>query len=269
MQRPGVGGDAAARIAERERVLADREADVARRAAELRALQTRVDARQAKKLETAARRAAASAAKAHVKAVTIAQRRGFRAVFLIAMALWVVASGVFALAETQLPIALAFSAIAVANGGFNIASNNMVFEFTGGELRPRFIATSSTIGDVAATASALAGGYLAEVAPLPALFLLACGFCASAGVVMWRGVVEPRTPARDEALRRDVQHYFHPVGTAAMGTDARTSVCDPQGRVHGVDGLIVADVSSMPRIPRANTNIPAVVVGERIVSWLV
>ena len=54
-----------------------------------------------------------------------------------------------------------------------------------------------------------------------------------------------------------------------MGTDARTSVCDPQGRVHGVDGLIVADVSSMPRIPRANTNIPAVVVGERIVSWLV
>lgn len=84
-------------------------------------------------------------------------------------------------------------------------------------------------------------------------------------------VLESASPRdlTDEALRRDVQHYFHPVGTAAMGTDARTSVCDPQGRVHGVDGLIVADVSSMPRIPRANTNIPAVVVGERIVSWLV
>lgn len=79
----------------------------------------------------------------------------------------------------------------------------------------------------------------------------------------------PPRDLTDEALRRDVQHYFHPVGTAAMGTDARTSVCDAQGRVHGVDGLIVADVSSMPRIPRANTNIPAVVVGERIASWLV
>ncbi|MEM7337176.1 MAG: GMC family oxidoreductase [Actinomycetota bacterium] len=72
----------------------------------------------------------------------------------------------------------------------------------------------------------------------------------------------------DAAITRDVQHYFHPVGTTPMGTNPATSVCDPQGRLHGIDGLIVADVSLMPQIPRANTNIPAVMIGERIASFL-
>ncbi len=74
----------------------------------------------------------------------------------------------------------------------------------------------------------------------------------------------PHRDRSDDAIRRDVQHYYHPVGTAAMGSDEHTSVCDAQGRVHGLDRLVVADASLMPRIPRANTNIPAVVVGERI-----
>jgi choline dehydrogenase len=42
------------------------------------------------------------------------------------------------------------------------------------------------------------------------------------------------------------------------------AVCDPRGKVYGFDNLYVADCSLMPVIPRANTNIPAVVVGERI-----
>lgn len=78
-------------------------------------------------------------------------------------------------------------------------------------------------------------------------------------------------PPRDlsaEAIRRDVMHYFHPVGTTPMGLDPATSVCDPTGRVHGVPGVVVADVSLMPQVPRANTNIPAVVLGERIVRFL-
>jgi choline dehydrogenase len=46
------------------------------------------------------------------------------------------------------------------------------------------------------------------------------------------------------------------------------AVVDARGRVHGLEGLFVADCSIMPVIPRANTNVPAVVAGERIASWL-
>jgi choline dehydrogenase len=64
-------------------------------------------------------------------------------------------------------------------------------------------------------------------------------------------------------------NYWHPVGTCRMGPDSDpTTVVDPQGRVHGVDGLRVADCSIMPRIPRATTAMPAIVIGERIASFL-
>jgi choline dehydrogenase len=66
-----------------------------------------------------------------------------------------------------------------------------------------------------------------------------------------------------------VEHYFHPVGTCAMGLEHEPeAVTDSRGRIHGVRNAFVADCSIMPVIPRANTNIPAVVVGERIAGWL-
>jgi choline dehydrogenase-like flavoprotein len=39
---------------------------------------------------------------------------------------------------------------------------------------------------------------------------------------------------------------FHPMSTARMGADAKTSVVDPNGAVRGVDGLYVADGSLLP-----------------------
>lgn len=59
-------------------------------------------------------------------------------------------------------------------------------------------------------------------------------------------------------------HYFHPVGTCAMGAPGDPSaVCDGRGRVRGLERVVVADCSLMPVVPRGNTNLPAVVVGER------
>ncbi|MCI0551911.1 MAG: GMC family oxidoreductase [Anaerolineae bacterium] len=72
-----------------------------------------------------------------------------------------------------------------------------------------------------------------------------------------------------EAVRRDNLHYYHPVGTCKMGPESDlTAVVDARGKVHGVDNLYVADASIMPVVPRANTNIPTLVVGERISAWL-
>jgi choline dehydrogenase-like flavoprotein len=42
---------------------------------------------------------------------------------------------------------------------------------------------------------------------------------------------------------------------------------DSLGRVHWIDNLYVADASIMPAIP-VNTNVPALVIGERIAQWL-
>ena len=51
--------------------------------------------------------------------------------------------------------------------------------------------------------------------------------------------------ASDEALvdylRATGATAYHPVGTCRIGTDAAQSVVDPQLRVHGMQGLRVAD----------------------------
>ena len=50
-------------------------------------------------------------------------------------------------------------------------------------------------------------------------------------------------------IRHEVVTLYHPTSTCAMGgTDA--SVCDPELRVRGVDGLRVVDASVMPAVPR-------------------
>ncbi len=78
--------------------------------------------------------------------------------------------------------------------------------------------------------------------------------------------VDYKTP---EDVRRDNLHYYHPVGTCKMGSASDpNAVVDARGKVHGMDNLYVADASIMPVVPRANTNIPALVVGERIAAWL-
>ncbi|AWB88617.1 GMC family oxidoreductase [Salinibacterium hongtaonis] len=80
-------------------------------------------------------------------------------------------------------------------------------------------------------------------------------------------------PTFDELVHfveRNPDNYWHPVGTCPMGSaDDEKSVVDARGSVHGIEGLTVADCSIMPMIPRATTAMPAVVVGERIASFLV
>lgn len=65
-----------------------------------------------------------------------------------------------------------------------------------------------------------------------------------------------------EAIRQQVQTIYHPVGTCRMGSDP-LAVVDPQLRVHGVQGLRVADASIMPTLINANTNIPSMMIGEK------
>lgn len=68
--------------------------------------------------------------------------------------------------------------------------------------------------------------------------------------------------ALKEHIRRNAGHRSHPVGTCRMGRD-RDAVVDAQLRVHGLEGLRVADASVMPEVPSGNTNLPSMMVGER------
>jgi choline dehydrogenase len=73
----------------------------------------------------------------------------------------------------------------------------------------------------------------------------------------------------EPALRGLVRTYHHPVGTCRMGQDPDVgAVVDAWGHVHGIAGLVVADASIMPRIPRANTHLPTMMIAERIAQNL-
>ena len=63
--------------------------------------------------------------------------------------------------------------------------------------------------------------------------------------------------------------WYHASGTCRMGPDPdRGDVVDDSGRVHGIDRLSVFDASILPMIPRANTNLTCIALGERAAELL-
>lgn len=80
-------------------------------------------------------------------------------------------------------------------------------------------------------------------------------------------------PDRDDdivqLIRSSTLPGGHPTGTCRMGRrDDPHAVVDTRGRVIGVEGLRVADPSIFPTIVTAGTNIPAMMVGEKIASHI-
>lgn len=72
-------------------------------------------------------------------------------------------------------------------------------------------------------------------------------------------------PGTDPAdhVRQSYISYYHGVGTCRIGPVGDPgAVVDPQLRVHGIRGLRIADASVLPTVPRANTNLAAMLVGE-------
>jgi choline dehydrogenase len=76
----------------------------------------------------------------------------------------------------------------------------------------------------------------------------------------------PGRPYSDESLkahiRRSLETLYHPVGTCKMGKDDM-AVVDQRLRVHGLEGLRIADASIMPTIISGNTNATCIMIGEK------
>ena len=75
------------------------------------------------------------------------------------------------------------------------------------------------------------------------------------------GAVDDDDLASD--LRRRLMLIYHPVGTCRMSDTHEEAVVDSQLRVHGVQGLRVADASIMPTIPGGNTTAPTIMIAEK------
>lgn len=71
----------------------------------------------------------------------------------------------------------------------------------------------------------------------------------------------------EDYVRAVAKTVFHPVGTCKMGTDAQAVVA-PDLRVHGLQGLRIADASVMPLIVSGNTNAPTIMIGERCADFM-
>jgi choline dehydrogenase len=68
----------------------------------------------------------------------------------------------------------------------------------------------------------------------------------------------------DEFIRRTVDGSAHASCTCPIGAVEDAGVVDELGRVHGISGLRVLDMSISPSVPRANTNLTAIMIGELI-----
>jgi choline dehydrogenase len=71
----------------------------------------------------------------------------------------------------------------------------------------------------------------------------------------------------ESSIRETAITTYHASCTVAMGSQP-DSPLDEHLRVRGVDNLRVADASALPRIPRANTNAPSIMMGERCADFL-
>jgi choline dehydrogenase len=116
----------------------------------------------------------------------------------------------------------------------------------------------------------LESGFLTEQADVDALIEAVDAVLDLADTAAYRKLIAGQAmppgrlsrAAREAFVRENCSTLCHPCGTAAMGTGPE-AVVGPDLRVHGLDGLYVADASVIPVIPACDTQAPVIAIAER------
>ncbi|MDH5737946.1 MAG: MFS transporter, partial [Gammaproteobacteria bacterium] len=122
----------------------------------------------------------------------LADRKGFRLVFLLSILLWVASTVLLMVSQELIITLLVFIGIGAGVQGFQNASQNMTLEF--GERRdlPIRIAVANTASEIAGTVGPLLGGVLAAYLGYMAVFIASLAFLAVGSLVVAMHVPEPR-----------------------------------------------------------------------------
>jgi choline dehydrogenase len=141
-------------------------------------------------------------------------------------------------------------------------------------MRPQSRGTVTLAGRNPSDPPRIDAGYLRNPQDLEDILkgLAACREIARSAVLrpFTRGDSIPGEGSRSELeryVRDGLVTFWHQSGTARMGRDD-ASVVDGRLKVHGVDGLRIADASILPRVTTGNTMAPCVVIGEQAAMFL-
>ncbi|WP_292933347.1 MFS transporter [Noviherbaspirillum sp.] len=121
----------------------------------------------------------------------IADRYGYRLVFLVSMVLWTVSTIGLMFAGSLIFIMVAFCGLGAGFGGYFVASQNFVLEFGALHERPMLIAVSDTASHLMMAIGPLLGGMVAQGFDFIYVFWLAVAVKALSIVAILR-VEEPR-----------------------------------------------------------------------------
>ena len=123
----------------------------------------------------------------------MADRRGFRLVFLASLSLSALAMGLLLAAASLAALAAVMVGLGAGQGGFMMSSQNLVLEFGSRENLPLRIAVANSASELVGVVAPLAGGLLAAGVSYPAVFWTAIAFQLAAVLWVARAVAEPRT----------------------------------------------------------------------------
>jgi signal transduction histidine kinase len=132
----------------------------------------------------------------------LADRLGFKAVFVPALLLWAGATVGLMFAKDLSGTVFCFAGIGAGYAGYLIAAQNMVLEFGSREDLPMRIAMVNSAQSLVQVIGAIAGGHMAQSLGFEEVFVAAVLAKLAAAVLLWFYVAEPRR--RDERTVVDV-----------------------------------------------------------------